>query len=417
MFKKIFNKNKETTSINTSKKNWGKDDAEFIVLFGSQSGSTENMAHAFFKSLVKEGKRAFIDELDNYCGYKSATHLIVFTSTYGAGDAPSNASEFEDVFNEITPLKSLKFAVVAFGSTSFQDFCQFGVDVDAWLDSSAYFERLIPLVKVNNQSENDFQVWSELWNRAMDNEMKLDFRSEDDKPCETDEFTIISNQEIVSDKTHLITLSPSHIMQFQSGDLLNVFASFEEHPRQYSIAKIGDNILLSVKKHENGFCSNYLSDLSEGSTINATIEFNNAFHLNKNAPLIWMIGNGTGIAPFLGMIDENSNTHLRLIWGGRYESSFDLYRPFVERAIDKGVMNEYELALSRIGKQQYVQDILAEKQIEVSNALESGGIFMICGSFDMERSVLEVLDKIAKSELNKPLKYFQKKGQILTDCY
>jgi len=417
MFGKIFKKNKAITSTDKSKKNWTKDDAEFIVLFGSQSGSTEIVANTFFKKLLKEGKRAFIDELDNYSTYKKATHLIVFTSTYGAGDAPSSAGEFEDVFKETKPLNILKFAVVAFGSTSFQDFCQFGVDVDSLLDSSDYFERFIPLVKVNNQSEYDFQVWNSLWNSAINDDLKIDYRQHEKKSLNTNEFTIISNQEIISDKTHLIKLTPNDKVKFQSGDLLSVFTNDLENPRQYSIARIDDNILLSVKKHEKGICSNYLCNLSEGNTLNASVEYNKSFHFVKNTPSVWMIGNGTGIAPFLGMMEENTSTHLKLIWGGRYDSSFDLYKPFVEKAINTGLMDGYELALSRTGKKQYVQNILAKKQLEISNALESGSVFMICGSIKMESSVIEVLDKIANKKLGKPLSYFQKNGQVLKDCY
>lgn len=417
MFGKIFKKNKAVTSTDKSKKNWTKDDAEFIVLFGSQSGSTEIVANTFFKKLLKEGKRAFIDELDNYSTYKKATHLIVFTSTYGAGDAPSSAGEFEDVFKETKPLNILKFAVVAFGSTSFQDFCQFGVDVDSLLDSSDYFERFIPLVKVNNQSEYDFQVWNSLWNSAINDDLKIDYRQHEKKSLNTNEFTIISNQEIISDKTHLIKLTPNDKVKFQSGDLLSVFTNDLENPRQYSIARIDDNILLSVKKHEKGICSNYLCNLSEGNTLNASVEYNKSFHFVKNTPSVWMISNGTGIAPFLGMMEENTSTHLKLIWGGRYDSSFDLYKPFVEKAINTGLMDGYELALSRTGKKQYVQNILAKKQLEISNALESGSVFMICGSIKMESSVIEVLDKIANKKLGKPLSYFQKNGQVLKDCY
>lgn len=417
MFGKIFKKNKAITSTDKSKKNWTKDDAEFIVLFGSQSGSTEIVANTFFKKLLKEGKRAFIDELDNYSTYKKATHLIVFTSTYGAGDAPSSAGEFEDVFKETKPLNILKFAVVAFGSTSFQDFCQFGVDVDSLLDSSDYFERFIPLVKVNNQSEYDFQVWNSLWNSAINDDLKIDYRQHEKKSLNTNEFTIISNQEIISDKTHLIKLTPNDKVKFQSGDLLSVFTNDLENPRQYSIARIDDNILLSVKKHEKGICSNYLCNLSEGNTLNASVEYNKSFHFVKNTPSVWMISNGTGIAPFLGMMEENTSTHLKLIWGGRYDSSFDLYKPFVEKAINTGLMDGYELALSRTSKKQYVQNILAKKQLEISNALESGSVFMICGSIKMESSVIEVLDKIANKKLGKPLSYFQKNGQVLKDCY
>ena len=418
ILRKIFKKNKEANLIEKNqKKNWSKDNADFIVLFGSQSGSTEIVANTFFKKLLKEGKRAFIDELDNYSTYKKATHLIVFTSTYGAGDAPSSASEFEDVFKETKPLNILKFAVVAFGSTSFQDFCQFGVDVDSLLDSSDYFERFIPLVKVNNQSEYDFLVWNSLWNSAINDDLKIDYRQHEKKSLNTNEFTIISNQEIISDKTHLIKLTPNDKVKFQSGDLLSVFTNDLENPRQYSIARIDDNILLSVKKHEKGICSNYLCNLSEGNTLNASVEYNKSFHFVKNTPSVWMISNGTGIAPFLGMMEENTSTHLKLIWGGRYDSSFDLYKPFVEKAINTGLMDGYELALSRTGKKQYVQNILAKKQLEISNALESGSVFMICGSIKMESSVIEVLDKIANKKLGKPLSYFQKNGQVLKDCY
>ena len=417
MLGKIFNKSKEITSMNKSKKNWTKDDAEFIVLFGSQSGSTEIMANTFFKRLLNEGKLAFIDELDNYSTYKNAKHLIVFTSTYGAGDPPSSASEFEDVFNDTIPLNPLKFSVVAFGSTSFQDFCQFGVNVDSWLESSDYFERFIPLVKVDNQSEHDFQVWNSLWDSASNNDLKIDYEQNEHKSKRTNQFTIVSNQEIASDKTHLIKLTTNDKVKFQSGDLLSVFTDDEENPRQYSIARIGDNILLSIKKHDKGICSNYLCNLSEGNTINASVEYNKSFHFAKNAPSVWMIGNGTGVAPFLGMIEENTRAHLKLIWGGRYDSSFDLYKPFVDKAIDKGLMDGYDLALSRTGKKQYVQNILANKQLEVSNALESGSVFMICGSIKMESSVLKILDEITNNQLDKPLSYFQKNGQILKDCY
>ena len=417
MLGKIFKNNKVITSTNKSKKNWTKDDAEFIVLFGSQSGSTEIMANNFFKRLLNEGKRAFIDELDNYSTYKKATHLIVFTSTYGAGDPPYSASEFEDIFNYTIPLNSLKFAVVAFGSTSFQDFCQFGVDVDSWFESSDYYERFLPLVKVNNQSEHDFQVWNTLWNSSINNDLKIDYSLNEDKSKKTNEFTIVSNQEIEPDKTHLIKLTPNNKIKFQSGDLLSVFTNDEENPRQYSIAKIGNNILLSVKKHQKGICSNYLCNLSEGNIINASIEYNKSFHFDQNATSVWMIGNGTGVAPFLGMMEENTRANLKLIWGGRHDLSFDLYKPFVEKAIEKGLMDGYELALSRTGKKQYVQNILANRQVEVSNALESGSVFMICGSIKMESSVIEVLDEIANKKLGKPLSYFQKNGQVLRDCY
>ena len=419
MFGRLFNKGKEKNkeSSNKNQKSWSKDEAEYIFLHGSQTGGTEMLAKTFFKSLIKEGKKVFMDDLDSYTTYEKATHLIIFTSTYGSGGPPANASDFEDAFEDVEPLNPLKFAVVAFGSTSFQDFCQFGVDVDGWLESNTHFERLLPLVKVNNQSDSDFRGWLSLWNRTSNMDTQIELKSSNKRSSKIQEFTILENQEISGDETHLIKLKPTKDINFQSGDLLSVHSEDGQQPRIYSIAKIGNDILLSVRKHEQGICSVYLCNLSKDDVVSASIEQNKTFHLPVDASSIWMICNGTGLAPFLGMMEENSTSKLNLIWGGRQDSSFGLYKPFVDKSIENGLMEKYELALSRTGEKQYVQDVLAQKSDEVSKALDSGSVFMICGSMNMQNAVLEVLDEITNSKLNQPLSFFQDNGQLLKDCY
>ena len=42
---------------------------------------------------------------------------------------------------------------------------------------------------------------------------------------------------------------------------------------------------------------------------------------------------------------------------------------------------------------------------------------MICGSVAMEKAVTEVLEAICREHLEKPLSYYQNKGQIKSDCY
>ena len=419
MFGRLFSKGKDKSkeSFNKTQKSWSKDEADYIFLHGSQTSGTEMMAKTFFKSLIKEGKKVFMDDLDSYTTYESATHLIIFTSTYGSGGPPANAADFEDAFEDIEPLNPLKFSVVAFGSTSFQDFCQFGIDVDSWLESRPDFERLLPLVKVNNQSDSDFRGWLSLWNRTSNTDVQIDLKGSSKRASRTEEFTVIENHEISGDHTHLIKLKSKNELKFQSGDLLSVHSEDGQQPRIYSMAKIGNDVLLSVKKHEQGICSVYLCNLSENDIVNASIEQNKSFHLPDDAASIWMISNGTGLAPFLGMIEENKATTLNLIWGGRQESSFNLYKPFIEKSIETGLMEKYELALSRTGEKQYVQDVLAKNADEVSKALDSGSVFMICGSMNMQNAVLQVLDEITNSKLNKPLSSFQDNGQLLKDCY
>src|SRR5690606_6451146 len=98
---------------------------------------------------------------------------------------------------------------------------------------------------------------------------------------------------------------------------LSVFPNGDETVRQYSIAKMGDEILLSIKKHEFGRGSNYLFKLQIGDIIKAAVENNQDFHFPKKAKSAILIANGTGIAPFLGMRDEHRNTSIKLLWGGR----------------------------------------------------------------------------------------------------
>ena len=87
---------RKKVSPKTRKKS-SKEDAEYILLYGTQSGNTQTMAKAFLKGLLAEGKKVFMDELDNYSLYENATHLIIFTSTYGVGGPPSNGNYFEDL--------------------------------------------------------------------------------------------------------------------------------------------------------------------------------------------------------------------------------------------------------------------------------------------------------------------------------
>lgn len=74
----------------------------------------------------------------------------------------------------------------------------------------------------------------------------------------------------------------------------------------YSVAKCEGNVQLVIKLHPNGLGSGYLNSLKAGSVIMGRMISNSAFHQPKDKNTV-MIANGTGIAPFLGMILQNKN--------------------------------------------------------------------------------------------------------------
>ena len=137
---------------------------------------------------------------------------------------------------------------------------------------------------------------------------------------------MIKRTELNVDDTFLLQLRPKKKIKFQSGDLLAFRPNRNEAARQYSIAKVNGDILLSIKKHDKGLCSTYFSELNVSDVITATIEYNNDFHFPKENKNVVLIANGTGIAPFLGMIQENSGQqNISLFWGGRTKRSVELY--------------------------------------------------------------------------------------------
>ncbi|RYD89694.1 MAG: FAD-binding oxidoreductase, partial [Sphingobacteriales bacterium] len=70
------------------------DESRFVILVGSENGSTFRFADAIHQQLLKNGQKSFMAELNSYNVFDNAEHIIVFAATYGLGDAPTNASKF-----------------------------------------------------------------------------------------------------------------------------------------------------------------------------------------------------------------------------------------------------------------------------------------------------------------------------------
>lgn len=393
-----------------------KDTCEYILLVGSETGNTYVFAKAFYKALQQAGRKVFLSSLNEYTIYQKATHLIIFTATYGEGEAPGNARNFETRFSTISPIQKMQFAVVGFGSLLYPHYCRYAITVDALLHSHSSFTPIMPLTKINDQSQGVFKNWSNQWNQQTSIPIQLENIQE--KKRNEVSFEVIEKTIPNIDDTFTLTLKPKKRKKFQSGDLIAIKPEGEERERQYSIAQINKNILLSVKKHKQGICSSYLNDLTPGAIIPGMIDQNASFHFPKQAPSVILIANGTGLAPFLGMIEENTTeVPVQLFWGGRTELSFKIYEGMILSALSRKRIQKYYNAYSQEGSKQYVQHLLIEQGPKIAQVLDEGGTIMICGSLAMQHSVLDTLEIITQEELQQPLTDFENNQQLLMDCY
>lgn len=395
-----------------------KDNCEYILLIGSETGNTYVFAKAFYKALQQAGKTVFLSSLNEYTTYQKATHLIIFTATYGDGDAPSNARNFQTRLEVIQPIHNLRFSVVGFGSTVYPHYCRYAITVDSLLHSHPSFTPMLPLVKINDQSHIEFKNWSDQWSKQTGISLVLKSLDIPKKKRKEQSFKIISQTNLNINDTFMLILRPKKNSHFQSGDLIGILPKNEERERQYSIARIENDIVLSIKKHKQGVCSSYLSHLAPGETITGTIEKNTAFHFPKKAPSVILIANGTGIAPFLGMIEENkASIPTTLFWGGRTKESFALYEGFIKSALSRKRIKSYHNTYSQEEQKQYVQDLLIVQAPNIAQVLNESGIIMICGSLAMQHSVLDTLELITKEQLQRPLTDFENNKQLQMDCY
>ncbi|MFK8264917.1 PepSY domain-containing protein [Capnocytophaga cynodegmi] len=396
-----------------------KEECTHIILVGSEGGSTFYFASILHNELIRLGKKSFLAEMNAFSFYEKMEYLIVMTSTYGQGNEPFNATKFKKLWQENEVQKPFWYSVVGFGSLVYPDFCKYAYEVDELLRKSSKGNPLTDIHTINNQSFESFSHWANMWSEKQAIELQLSANAIVSKKRKQYSFEVIQKTDIQYDETFLIVLKPVEKLKFESGDLLAIMSDIDGRERLYSIGKtIKNEMLLSIKRHEKGIVSNLLNNLKSGDLLKAGLEINKKFHFPKNVNQVVCIATGTGIAPFLGMIENNKKqVATTLIWGGKSRDSFAIYNEVVTKNMLEGKISDLHLALSRSENKCYVQDIVQEKALFFANLLDNNGVVMICGSVAMQRGVITILEKICKEYLGKTLSYFQNRGQIRMDCY
>ncbi|MEG3767002.1 assimilatory sulfite reductase (NADPH) flavoprotein subunit [Alteromonas sp. 14N.309.X.WAT.G.H12] len=150
--------------------------ATLTILVGSQTGNAKGLAQQFQAQAEQAGYSSKLVNMSDYKPrqIKNETHVVIFVSTHGEGDAPDDAVELHEFLGskKAPKLAGLKYAVLGLGDSSYEFFCQTGKNFDtrlAALGAQAMVER--------QDCDVDYEDIAATWSTKVIEALKEDFSS------------------------------------------------------------------------------------------------------------------------------------------------------------------------------------------------------------------------------------------------
>ena len=167
-----------------------------LILYGSQSGNSEELAIQAGKISSQSGLKPTVKAMDEIEVTELLTQqrVLVCCSTWGDGEQPDNAEDLWEAANSgaIENLDGVNFSVLALGDTSYDLFCESGKEWDRWFQSKGAIR-----VHERVDCDVDFEEPAGLWMAAVIPKMAAieDVLVETTPPEENQQEIVVVNPE------------------------------------------------------------------------------------------------------------------------------------------------------------------------------------------------------------------------------
>lgn len=371
--------------------------SDVLVVHASQTGQAEAIARRSQAELAAGGIDARVVSLNaiDPTVLAAAKTILVVASTTGEGDAPDEARAFEARWFTARPdLSQQSFAVLALGDRKYDQFCAFGLRVQAWLEACGA-RSLAPCLTADDLDRDALQTWdiqvARLGGTAT--------AAEAPPPL----WTLTARDRLNPDGSaplSRLTFVPVEPQTWAAGDLVEVVTR-GGHLRDYSIASLPEDgqVTLYVREVTNangtpGYGSGLLlHDLAVGDVTGLRIKHHKGFHAPAGDGPVLLIGAGSGLAGLRPHIVQSRRRQAWVIYGERHPQRDGALVGELEAMRDRGAVKRLSLAFSQPddGPGAYVQDVLAAEGARVTDHLTHDGAVMVCGGLDMGRAVEKTL--------------------------
>lgn len=393
-------------------------DAEYWIVYASQTGSAEQLAWNTATILQSGGIKASVKNISalDRATIESAKKMLFLLSTFGEGECPDSARNFaRTLLKSSLPLKKLQFAILGLGDKRYSDYCAFAAQVEGWLvinGAQCLFDR----IDVDNGDERAIHAWQGEIAKISGVEKVTAWAAP-----EYEEWCLqkreLLNPGSLGNGIYQVTLQPPvpGNTHWEAGDILEIKP--QNNPalsqREYSIASIATDGQLDLvvrqtlsEKGELGIGSGWLTATAPiGGNVLARVRSNPSFHgPQADSPMI-LIGAGTGIAGLRAHLRERYLKDVQqnwLIFGERQRAADRLFAQELDAWHASGFLTCLDEIYSRDGDG-YVQQLLAAKQHQLREWLDNGAVIYVCGGLAMgsgvHQQLVEILGADAVQEL------------------